>query len=77
MKRDYLRLADKPRTWVCRYERVSSMLVELRLAANLRRVSINQLQKGAKDNGRVLFSPCGDKLDPDIVWLQTVEPDTI
>jgi hypothetical protein len=54
-----------------------SRLMKLRLAANLCRVCINQLQKGAKDNGRVRFFPCGDKLDPDIIWLQTVEPDTI
>jgi hypothetical protein len=53
------------------------MLVKLRLAANLCRVCINQFQKGAKDNGRVRFFPCGDKLEPDIIWLQTVEPDTI
>lgn len=50
--------------------------MKLRLAANLCRVCINQLQKGAKDNGRVRFFPCGDKLDPDIIWLQTVEPNT-
>src|SRR5258706_3871776 len=50
-------------------------LVKLRLAANLWRVCINQLQKGAKDDGRVRFFPCSDKLDPDIIWLQTVEPD--
>ena len=52
-------------------------LVKLRLAANLCRVCINQLQKGAKDNGQVRFFPCGDKFDPDIIWLQTVEPDTM
>jgi len=52
-------------------------LVKLRLAANLCRVCIDQLQKGAKDHGRVSVFPCGDKLDPDIIWLQTVEPDTI
>ena len=50
------------------------MLVTLRFTANLCRVCINQLQKDAKDNEQVRFFPCGDKLDPDIICLYTVEP---
>jgi len=41
--------------------------VKLRLAANLCRVYINQLQEGAKNNGRIRSFPGSYQLDPDII----------
>jgi hypothetical protein len=72
-------LPQRPRTRAnCGlFDRVSPRALNLRLGANLCRVCGNQFQKRAKDNRRVRFLPCGNKVDPDIIWLQTIEADTI
>ena len=51
--------------------------VGLRFPSDPSRLRVEEIQKGAEDNRWTLLSPCGDKLDPHLIGLQTVEPNTI